>query len=163
MSYDLLDFLGIYCYVPLFWFCLFGFYFSDFSLIWIRFCQPYWFSQKNQFFVSLILCFYFIDFSPEFDYFFLSIPFWVWFLLFVLELSGILLSIYEISPVYLCRHLVLWSCLLELLLLCPISLPILYIFHCIFSMLILYTLNLNSKKSLLSLFLSWDIFHSVVS
>jgi hypothetical protein len=68
-------------------------------------------------------CFYLVDFSPEFDYFLLSTTLGVYFLLFFLEISGVLSSCYcKLPPVSFWSLLRAMSLLLPLLSLCLISL-----------------------------------------
>lgn len=95
-------------------------------------CQC-WLCLKNWLFISVILCILALVPSSSFQhwvwFFFLAVySFLVLFLLFVLELWRVLLSyLYEKTPGFLFRYLVLWSCFLELPPLYPSSLCLLSI------------------------------------
>ena len=103
---------------------------------WIKCCWFYWFSQRTNmlshwFFlvflllVCLLVCFYFIGFSPELGYLLLPILLGVIYSFCSRAFRCAFKLLIWISLIFLCRYFVLWICLLELLSLCPISLGML--------------------------------------
>jgi hypothetical protein len=121
---DSLDLFGV-CQVSPLPFCFRSFVYlpSVFQSVWIRVCLSCWFFSRNQLTVSLILCivlFVFILLISAPSWLFSAVySSWIQLLLFVLELPSVLLSCYyEISLIYLWRHLVLWTFILASLSLC---------------------------------------------